>query len=131
MGAPPRLPSGRSGAGLARGRVGAGGPPSPPQTVEAVETVDTVDAVDTVGTVDTGQGTPSLADRQTVESKTCQFLRGFCMQHNVKGVRYIVTSKKWRDRGKGKGFGYVTSKLVRYRCGEVQSPESYSNPGEG
>ena len=47
------------------------------------------------------------------------------------GVRYIVTSKKWRDRGKGRGFGYVTSKLVRYRCGEVQSPESYSNPGEG
>ena len=130
VGAPPRLPSGRSGAGLARGRVGAGGPPSPPQTVEAVDTVDTVDAVDTVGTVDTGQGTPSLADRQTVESKTCQFLRGFCMQHNVKGVRYIVTSKKWRDRGKGKGFGYVTSKLVRYRCGEVQSPESYSNPGK-
>ena len=49
----------------------------------------------------------------------------------VKGVRYIVKSKKWRDRGKGRGFGYVTSKLVRYRCGEVQSPESYSNPGEG
>ena len=42
-----------------------------------------------------------------------------------------MTSKKWRDRGKGRGFGYVTSKLVRYRCGEVQSPESYSNPGEG
>ena len=30
VGAPPRLPLGRSGAGLARGRVGAGGPPSPP-----------------------------------------------------------------------------------------------------
>ena len=53
------------------------------------------------------------------------------MQHNIKGVRYIVTSKKWRDRGMERGFGYVTSKLVRYRCGEVQSPESYSNPGEG
>ena len=81
--------------------------------------MDTVDAVDTV---DTRQGTPSLA---------YQLQRGFCMQHNVRGVRYIVTSKKWRDRGKGRGFGYVTSKLVRYRCGEVQSPESYSNPGEG
>ena len=115
VGAPPSLPplgpsphgGYRCGVGLAGGRAGAGGPPPPPQTVDAVDTVDTVDtvdAVDTVDTVDTGQGTPSLADRQMVESKTCQFQRGFCMQHNVKGVRYIVTSKKWRDRGKGRGF---------------------------
>ena len=58
-----------------------------------------------------------------------QYQKGVCIKHNVMGVRYVVTSKKWRDRGKGKGFGYVTSKLVRYRCGEVQTPESYSNPG--
>ena len=99
--------------------------------MDTVDTVDTVNTVAAVDTVDTGQGTPSLADRQMLVSKTCQFQRGFCMQHNIKGVRYIVTSKKWRDRGKGRGSGYVTSKLVRYRCGEVQSPESYSNPGEG
>ena len=29
---------------------------------------------------------------------------------------YVVTSKKWVDRGGGKGFGYKHSKVTKYRC---------------
>ena len=77
--------------------------------------------------VHTEKGLAQYLNIELPSNVKCQFQEGFCIQHNVKGV----PSKKWRDRGKGRGFGYVTSKLVRYRCGEVQSPESYSNPGEG
>ena len=30
--------------------------------------------------------------------------------------KYVVTSKKWVDRGGGKGFGYKHSKVTKYKC---------------
>ena len=46
----------------------------------------------------------------------CVFRRGVCQQHRMKGERYVQETKNWKDRGKGKGFGFVTSRKVRYRC---------------
>ena len=46
----------------------------------------------------------------------CEFRRGVCQLHKMKGERYVQETKNWKDRGKGKGFGYVTSRKVRYRC---------------
>ena len=28
----------------------------------------------------------------------------------------MVTTKKWKDRGGGRGYGYVSSKVVKYIC---------------
>ena len=54
----------------------------------------------------------------------CKFVRGTCTLHNKKGVKYHQTSKKWKDRGGGKGYGFVISRYVRYRCqgGEKNNP---------
>ena len=48
-------------------------------------------------------------------SVKCVFRRGVCQLHNVKGERQVQVSKTWKDRGGGKGYGYVTSKKVIFR----------------
>ena len=53
----------------------------------------------------------------------CVYKRGFCQLHKAQGERFVETTKRWRDKGRGKGFGFITSKLVKYRCrGEETIP---------
>ena len=42
--------------------------------------------------------------------------RGHCDQHAIKMSKVSVSSKKWCDRGKGKGFGWKTFKTTKYIC---------------
>ena len=46
--------------------------------------------------------------------KSCEFKRGFCVTHKLKGDRRTITSKKWTK--KKFGFGWVTSKQTVYSC---------------
>ena len=46
----------------------------------------------------------------------CSYTRGTCSIHGRKGERYLQESKSWKDRGGGRGFGWVTRRVVRYRC---------------
>ena len=46
----------------------------------------------------------------------CSYKRGTCSIQVRKGVRYLQESKTWKDRGGGRGFGWVTRRVVRYRC---------------
>ena len=41
---------------------------------------------------------------------------GFCSFHQMTGIRFEVTEQKWKDRGGGKGFGFVRKKVKKYRC---------------
>ena len=41
---------------------------------------------------------------------------GFCKTHKVIGRQIEVTSSSWKDRGKGRGFGFVKSKVKKYIC---------------
>ena len=50
------------------------------------------------------------------ESVNCAYKRGVCILHNRKGVKYTMEERKWIDRGRGKGYGYVTRRKVKYRC---------------
>ena len=59
--------------------------------------------------------------------KSCEFKRGFCVSHKLKGDKRTVTSKKWAK--KKFGYGWVTSKQVVYTCsgglGLPQLPENH------
>ena len=39
-----------------------------------------------------------------------------CNTHGVKAEKSMVSTKKWKDRGGGRGFGYVTVKSTKYYC---------------
>ena len=34
----------------------------------------------------------------------------------MKGEKYVQVSKNWKDRGGGRGYGFVTSKKVKFTC---------------
>ena len=61
------------------------------------------------------------------DDEVCKFRRGVCLRHGMKGERYVQTVKNWKDRGGGRGYAFVTSKRVRYRCrGKSGLPRSSS-----
>ena len=43
-----------------------------------------------------------------------------------------VSTKKWKDRGKGRGYGYVSEKTKKFICGKKKlSPDKHTEiPGE-
>ena len=55
-----------------------------------------------------------------------QFNKGVCKIHNIKGTKIVISQKKWKDRGGNKGYGYVYSRLTKYKCsgGEEADPGS-------
>ena len=50
------------------------------------------------------------------DDEVCNFKRGVCLRHGMKGEKYVQTVKNWRDRGGGRGYAFVTSKKVKFRC---------------
>ena len=60
--------------------------------------------------------TPS-SDEARKQIETCKpDSRGHCVQHKCEMKKFTVSSKKWVDRGGGKGFGWKQSKITKYRC---------------
>ena len=50
-------------------------------------------------------------------SINCEFPKeGVCINHGTTSTKIVVPSKKWKDRGVGKGFGYVTTRVTKYIC---------------
>ena len=59
--------------------------------------------------------TPSVGENQN--PRKCEFDRkGFCKSHNQQAKKMKISSQKWRDRGGGRGFGYVTIKSTKFIC---------------
>ena len=50
-----------------------------------------------------------------------------CQTHNITAKKVLVTAKKWKDRGKGRGFGYTYSKVAKYICQAKKSMGEVSN----
>ena len=42
--------------------------------------------------------------------------RGLCVLHDILMKKTLVTSKYWGDRGRGRGFGWKTTKTPKYSC---------------
>ena len=47
-------------------------------------------------------------------------LTGKCVVHNCAMRQIRVTTKKWRHRGKGRGFGYINVKVTHFICSDAQ-----------
>ena len=76
------------------------------------------------GVLDGGDGVPSggaventANDNVAVGGGTelCEFKKGICTLHNIKGKKIVTSSKKWTQ--KKDGYGWVTSRKVTYSCG--------------
>ena len=51
--------------------------------------------------------------------------KGFCLTHSDQAERQKISSQVWKDRGGGRGYGYVTRKyLCRHR---VKTIPQFSN----
>ena len=54
---------------------------------------------------------------EKAENVKCNILKdGLCNTHNCMTSKVTVTAKKWKDRGKGRGYGYVNSKVTKAIC---------------
>ena len=65
------------------------------------------------------------------EKHECVFKRGYCDLHQSKGEKIIVKERNWRDRGGGKGFGWITSRRVKYRCKEWDDSRDLKSANKG
>ena len=57
----------------------------------------------------------------------CEFVRGVCKQHNLKGSRMVTKTKVWRQ--KKHGYGWVTVSRVTYTCSYSGMKTSLSDAG--
>ena len=76
--------------------------------------------------------TPSsgAGEKHSNEKATCNFKRGgHCTVHNCNAKKINVTAKIWKDRGGGRGFGYVTTNRVKYICqaGNILAKQTLKN----
>ena len=42
--------------------------------------------------------------------------KGYCKEHDYQAKKVAVSSKSWKDRGGGKGYGWVTKKVNKFIC---------------
>ena len=58
-------------------------------------------------------------DNKTVVPSVCEPDKGGrCVLHDVLMKKILVTSKKWADKGGGKGYGWKTVRKTKYQCSE-------------
>ena len=50
---------------------------------------------------------------------SCNYTRGRCNRHGNMGEKYVISERKWRDRGQGRGYGYVSTKKVKQAGAEL------------
>ena len=68
--------------------------------------------------------TPSVPRNMMCEADN----RGRCEQHGSKMIKIKVSKKTWSDRGKGRGFGWVTKKIPKFICSDAKkTPDVISN----
>ena len=56
-----------------------------------------------------------LPSVKTVNNDECNFKRGVCQLHNVKGVQNVISTKKWGKIKNGLN-GWLHSKNVKWTC---------------
>ena len=99
---------------------------------------------DECGSMECEQEIPTPSSGTNEKQKQCEPDRaGYCALHDCVGKWISVSDRKWKNHGKGRGFGYVYGKKKKYICGKKristynsdfitskrlsESPESRSN----
>ena len=53
--------------------------------------------------------------------------KGMCVIHECAMRKMKISTKKWKDRGKGRGFGYVRVQVTKYACEhrKLKEPDNF------
>ena len=61
--------------------------------------------------------------------------KGYCKTHLNQAKKRVIPSKVWKDRGGGRGYGYVTKRVTSYACKKrvitITLPHVYDAPVKG
>ena len=69
------------------------------------------------GMVDNNVNPTLPQSSEVVEKKLCKPDKmGVCRDHGCEIKKFMVSTKKWCDRGKGKGWGWVSKRVTKYAC---------------
>ena len=82
------------------------------QGIDSQTCINTVNVKDELSLL----GEPSGEESVKMDDDHCTFKRGVCCLHKARGEKYVDKKKSWLDRGRGCGYGWVTSKVVKYVC---------------
>ena len=70
-----------------------------------------------IGDQDRKSQEPEQSTTPSNSNPKCDINRkGYCSSHQREAQKTFVTSKKWGDRGGGRGFGYISRRSVKYIC---------------
>ena len=70
-----------------------------------------------IGDQDRKSQEPEQSTTPSNSNPKCDINRkGYCSTHQREAQKTFVTSKKWGDRGGGRGFGYISRRSVKYIC---------------
>ena len=74
------------------------------------------DTIDEQEYNDTHMNTDDTTDNGTglLQPVQCEFTRGYCTTHKLKGNKMITTTKVWKK--KKYGYGFVSSRKTTYSC---------------
>ena len=89
-----------------------------PRRVDIIGSIENID-------VDREQETlPSVGQTNV----PCEMRKdGYCVTHQIENKKFYVTSKKCKDRGKGRGFGYVSTRILKFQCSMRNSTQNIGN----
>ena len=67
---------------------------------------------------DTPSNTPSMGQQEQIEKASCDVntREKFCTTHNCPTTKVVVSTKKWVNKGRGRGFGWLTQKVSKEIC---------------
>ena len=78
-----------------------------------------------IGTENTLEPTPFSGKNQ----KQYNIKKEYCLSHGIELKKILVSGQQWKDRGSGRGFGFVTSKYLCYGKLVSRDQETLENHG--
>ena len=66
---------------------------------------------------------PTAPKTERIKNTTCTFNKhGFCKLHKLLGTPHTFQKSVWKDRGGGRGFGFVKERVNTFKCASKINP---------